>query len=65
MSQQQKTISNKKAEKVQNISKKCPECQAEFSCKEELTEHFQEVKSAQTTVSFLTVQKRILFYQAY
>nr|XP_046256837.1 zinc finger protein 687a [Scatophagus argus] len=45
----QKALSSKKAEAVQYISTKCPECQAQFSSKEEMTEHFQEIKPAQTT----------------
>ncbi|XP_027142607.1 zinc finger protein 687a [Larimichthys crocea] len=42
-----KATSNKKAEAGQHMSK-CPECQAQFSSKEELAEHFQEIKPAQT-----------------
>lgn len=53
VSQQQKTASSKKSEGIQLISNKCPECLTAFSGKQELTEHFQEVKPAQTTVSFL------------
>lgn len=45
-----KATSNKKAEAGQHMSK-CPECQAQFSSKEELAEHFQEIKPAQTAVS--------------
>uniref|UniRef100_A0A3Q0S150 Zinc finger protein 687a n=1 Tax=Amphilophus citrinellus TaxID=61819 RepID=A0A3Q0S150_AMPCI len=41
----------KKAETVQYTSNKCPECQAQFCSKEDLSEHFQEIKSAQSTVS--------------
>lgn len=47
--QPHKATSNKKTETVQYISNKCPECQAVFSSKEEVAEHFQEIKAAQTT----------------
>lgn len=47
--QAQKAVSNKKAEAVQYISNKCPECQVQFTRKEEVAEHFQEIKPAQTT----------------
>lgn len=49
-----KVTSNKRAEVAQYISNKCPECLAQFSAKEEVAEHFQEVKATQTTVSFLS-----------
>lgn len=39
------------------MSNKCPECQAQFSSKEEMAEHFQEIKPAHTTVSLLCVRK--------
>ncbi|XP_073341401.1 zinc finger protein 687a isoform X2 [Pagrus major] len=47
--QPHKATSNKKAETLQYNSNKCPECQAQFSSKEEVAEHFQEIKPAQTT----------------
>ncbi|XP_044065275.1 zinc finger protein 687a isoform X2 [Siniperca chuatsi] len=47
--QSHQAVSNKKAEAVQYISNKCPECQAQFSSKDEVAEHFQEIKPAQTT----------------
>lgn len=53
--QPNKKISSKKADTVQSISSKCPECQTQFSTKEEVAHHFQEVKPAQTTVSLLTL----------
>ncbi|XP_068998888.1 zinc finger protein 687a isoform X2 [Embiotoca jacksoni] len=37
-------VPSKKAEALQYTSNKCPECQAQFSSKEEVAEHFQEVK---------------------
>lgn len=43
---------------VQYNSNKCPECQAQFSSKEEVVEHFQEIKPAQTTVSLLSVREK-------
>lgn len=56
--QPQKAISNKKAEALQYSGNKCPECQAQFSRKEEVAEHFQEIKPPQTTVSLFSVRKR-------
>ncbi|KAM9353805.1 zinc finger protein 687a [Symphorus nematophorus] len=47
--QPNKAISSTKAEGVQYISNKCSECQVQFSSKEEVAEHFQEIKPAQTT----------------
>ncbi|XP_010785322.1 zinc finger protein 687 [Notothenia coriiceps] len=47
--QPHQTVSKKKAEALQFISNKCPECQAQFSSKEEVAEHFQEIKPAQTS----------------
>lgn len=47
---------------MQYISNKCPECQAQFGSKEEVAEHFQEIKPAQTTVSLVTVGKRVFFF---
>lgn len=44
-----KVTLNKRAEAAQYISNKCPECQAQFSSKQEVVEHFQEVKAVQTT----------------
>uniref|UniRef100_A0A8C2ZB10 Zinc finger protein 687a n=1 Tax=Cyclopterus lumpus TaxID=8103 RepID=A0A8C2ZB10_CYCLU len=43
-------VSKKKAEALQYISNKCSECQAQFHSKEEVAEHFQEIKPAQTSV---------------
>ncbi|XP_061885938.1 zinc finger protein 687a-like isoform X1 [Entelurus aequoreus] len=40
---------NKKADTVQYTGNKCPECQAQFSSKEEVAQHFQEIKQAQST----------------
>ncbi|KAM7383471.1 hypothetical protein PAMP_003119 [Pampus punctatissimus] len=47
--QPHQAITNKKADAVQYISNKCPECQAQFSSKEEVAQHFQEIKAAQAT----------------
>ncbi|KAK5862290.1 hypothetical protein PBY51_017701 [Eleginops maclovinus] len=47
--QPHQAVSKKKAEALQFISNKCPECQAQFSSKEEVAEHFQEIKPAQTS----------------
>ncbi|KAM9851547.1 zinc finger protein 687a [Aulostomus maculatus] len=47
--QPQQVIPKKRADAAQHISNKCPECQAQFSSKEELTQHFQEIKPAHTT----------------
>ncbi|XP_028281543.1 zinc finger protein 687a isoform X2 [Parambassis ranga] len=41
--------STKKAEAAQSINKKCPECQTQFSSKEEVADHFQEIKPAHST----------------
>ncbi|XP_054477976.1 zinc finger protein 687a [Anoplopoma fimbria] len=41
--------SKKKAEAVQYISNKCSECQVQFHSKEEVAEHFQEIKPTQTS----------------
>lgn len=56
--QPHKAIPGKKAEAVQYISNKCPECQGQFSSKEGVAEHFQEIKPAQTFVSLLSVRKK-------
>lgn len=56
--QPHQTVSKKKAEALQFISNKCPECQAQFSSKEEVAEHFQEIKPAQTSVSLLSGRKK-------
>ncbi|XP_040901374.1 zinc finger protein 687a [Toxotes jaculatrix] len=47
-SQLHQAVPNKKAEEVQYMSNKCPECLAQFSSKEEVAEHFQEIKPAHT-----------------
>ncbi|XP_035862074.1 zinc finger protein 687a isoform X1 [Sander lucioperca] len=47
--QPHQAVSKKKAETVQYLSNKCPECQVQFSSKEEVAEHFQEIKPAQTS----------------
>uniref|UniRef100_A0A3Q4GUN4 Zinc finger protein 687a n=1 Tax=Neolamprologus brichardi TaxID=32507 RepID=A0A3Q4GUN4_NEOBR len=51
ISQQEPTAAAvaKKAEAVQYTGNKCPECQAQFCSKEEVAEHFQEIKPAQST----------------
>lgn len=46
-----KILSSKKKETAQNANYKCPECQVQFGSKEELAEHFQELKPAQIAVS--------------
>lgn len=46
-----KILSSKKKE-AQNVNYKCPECQIQFGSKEEVAEHFQELKPAQIAVSF-------------
>ncbi|XP_029308014.1 zinc finger protein 687a [Cottoperca gobio] len=48
-SQPHQAVLKKKAEAVQYISNKCPECQVQFSSKEEVAEHFQEIKATQTS----------------
>lgn len=47
--QPHKAVSKKNAEAVQHVSNKCPECSAQFHSKEEMAEHFQEIKPAQTS----------------
>eukprot|EP00064_Thunnus_orientalis_P005666 superscaffoldBa00000566_g5680 len=47
--QPHQAITNKKADALQYIGNKCPECQAQFSSKEEVAQHFQEIKAAHTT----------------
>ncbi|XP_037309858.2 zinc finger protein 687a [Pungitius pungitius] len=42
-------VSKKKGEAVHYTGNKCPECQAQFHSKEEVAEHFQEIKPAQTS----------------
>ncbi|KAM9722818.1 zinc finger protein 687a isoform 1-T1 [Menidia menidia] len=39
----------KEAEAVQHTSTKCPECQAQFCSKEEVSDHFQETSPAHST----------------
>ncbi|XP_076593939.1 zinc finger protein 687a [Chaetodon auriga] len=46
--QPHKAVSKKKAEAVQYVSNKCPECQVQFSSKEGVAEHFQEIQPEQT-----------------
>ncbi|XP_024863551.1 zinc finger protein 687a [Kryptolebias marmoratus] len=41
--------SKKEAEAVQHAGNKCPECQAQFGSKEEVSDHFQEIKPAHST----------------
>lgn len=48
LGQPNKAVSSKKGEAVQHVSNKCPECQTQFSSKEEAAEHFQEIKPAQS-----------------
>uniref|UniRef100_A0A8D3B483 Zinc finger protein 687a n=1 Tax=Scophthalmus maximus TaxID=52904 RepID=A0A8D3B483_SCOMX len=48
-SQSHKGATNKKTDQVQHTGNKCPECLAQFSSKEEVAEHFQEIKPAHTT----------------
>ncbi|XP_054636908.1 zinc finger protein 687a isoform X2 [Dunckerocampus dactyliophorus] len=38
-----------KADALQCFGNKCPECQAQFSSREEVAQHFQEIKQAQST----------------
>ncbi|KAM6909911.1 zinc finger protein 687a [Xenentodon cancila] len=38
------------AEDVQYMSNKCPECQAQFGSREEVFDHFQEIKPAHSTL---------------
>uniref|UniRef100_A0AAQ5YGN3 C2H2-type domain-containing protein n=1 Tax=Amphiprion ocellaris TaxID=80972 RepID=A0AAQ5YGN3_AMPOC len=45
------TLHNKKSEAAHSGSIKCPECQAQFSSKEEVAEHFQEIRPAHSTVN--------------
>lgn len=47
--QTHQAASKKKAEAVQYINNKCPECQAQFSSKEEVAKHFQEITPAKTS----------------
>lgn len=46
--QQHQTLPCIRGEAVQYLSNKCPECQAQFSSKEEVAEHFQEIKPTNT-----------------
>lgn len=39
----------KKTDEVQYCSNKCPECQTQFSSPEEVAEHFQELRSSQSS----------------
>ncbi|KAM4601279.1 zinc finger protein 687a isoform 2-T3 [Polymixia lowei] len=45
----QQPVPSKKAEAVQYTGNKCPECQLQFSSKEEVAAHFQEIKPAHST----------------
>lgn len=45
----QQVVSKKKAQALQYISNKCSECQDQFQSKEEVAEHFQEIKPTQTS----------------
>ncbi|TNN75735.1 Zinc finger protein 687 [Liparis tanakae] len=45
----QQVVSKKKAQALQYISNKCSECQDQFHSKEEVAEHFQEIKPTQTS----------------
>ncbi|XP_053289167.1 zinc finger protein 687a [Pleuronectes platessa] len=47
--QSHKVVTNKKVEEVQHINNKCPECLTQFSSKEEVAEHFQEIKPGHTS----------------
>ncbi|XP_058503515.1 zinc finger protein 687a isoform X2 [Solea solea] len=47
--QSHKAVTKKKADEVQYTGNKCPECQAQFGSKEEVAEHFQEIKQGDTT----------------
>ncbi|XP_068179192.1 zinc finger protein 687a [Antennarius striatus] len=47
--QPHKIISKRKREVVLHVRNKCPECQTQFSSKDEVANHFQEIKSAQNT----------------
>lgn len=52
----QAAAAKKDAELVQYSSNKCPECQAQFGSKEEVSDHFQEIKPAHSTVSCVHVR---------
>ncbi|KAK2844584.1 hypothetical protein Q5P01_011243 [Channa striata] len=43
------TLPNNKGQSVKFLSNQCPECQTQFNSKEEVAEHFQEIKPAHTT----------------
>ncbi|XP_037532877.1 zinc finger protein 687a [Nematolebias whitei] len=45
----QAAAAKKDADLVQYSSNKCPECQAQFGSKEEVSDHFQEIKLAHST----------------
>ncbi|GAA6220670.1 zinc finger protein 687a-like isoform X1 [Lates japonicus] len=47
--QSHQVVPNKKGEEVQYTTNKCPECLTQFSSKEAVAEHFQEIKPAHTT----------------
>lgn len=54
-------VSNNTSESVKP-GNKCAECQTQFSSKEEMAKHFQEIKPAHTTVSLLYVTEMIFSY---
>lgn len=56
--QPHQAVSNNKAEAVKLMNNKCAECQTQFCSKEEMAEHFQEIKPAHTTVSLVYVRKK-------
>lgn len=47
--------SKKETDMLLYTNNKCPECQTQFGSKEEVSDHFQEVKPAKSTVSFTYV----------
>ncbi|XP_067365179.1 zinc finger protein 687a isoform X2 [Channa argus] len=48
-SQPRQAVPNNKGQSTKFMSNQCPECQVQFSSKEEVAEHFQEIKPAHTT----------------
>ncbi|XP_008321332.1 zinc finger protein 687a isoform X2 [Cynoglossus semilaevis] len=48
--QQSHKAATKRPDEVQYVGNKCPECLTQFSSKEEVAEHFKEIKPGQTTV---------------
>lgn len=47
--------SKKETDMLLYTNNKCPECQTQFGSKEEVSDHFQEIKPAKSTVSFTYV----------